>query len=73
MWDVYRKIALPAQVFVIVATVTAYFAAGRDLIAAGIVFAVMQLGVLTGALSVHAKAKRGPRAKPDAPLPLERR
>jgi len=71
MWSVYRKLLVPSQLFILVASVTAYFAAGRDWIPPVIVFVVMQIGAIAGAASVHARSKKPIRRRGER-LPLQR-
>lgn len=49
VWEQYRKTLMPLQVFILAATVTMYFIAGREMLVAAVVFVVMQLGSLIGA------------------------
>jgi uncharacterized membrane protein YfcA len=71
MWEQYRKTLVPFQLFILAATVTMYFITGRQLLAALVVFVVMQVGSLIGAAwGARLKRRVGQR---DDELPLQRK
>jgi len=72
MWQLYRRILIPAQLFIWTACLTVYFSAGRDLVVAGVMFLVMQVGsIFSAAIGARMKG-RAPREADDE-LPLGRR
>ncbi len=49
MWDHYKKLAIPMQLFIVAATLSAYFFMGRQWFPSLLLFLVMQFGMLMGA------------------------
>jgi hypothetical protein len=71
MWQQYRRVLIPTQLFIFAFCLTVYFTTGRQWKAAVVLFLVMQLGSLASA-ALGARMKR-PRPKQSDDLPLQRR
>jgi len=75
MWKQYKKTAPFMQTGILCVSIIAYFATGRQILAALTFFAVMELGTVIGALWGYTMKFRQERAsfKRQYGLPLERR
>lgn len=75
MWKQYKKTAPFMQCGILLVTICAYFATGRQLFAALVFFAVMEVAAVLGAAWGYSMTYRKQRntEKRNASLPLQRR